>query len=161
MLASFLHQPCRAYRNFQLVMTPLTLNFAFPSLTYAIAPQVATASLVTVSRLVGGVPFAPDVENASLLWRALASSNVMTLALMCFLLQYSLRRYFPVLVPLAFLKGSSALLFLVIAVTTGQRAYAAITLLDGGTGALFVAVTVLAHRAIQAFPDDALVPRPR
>ncbi len=161
MIAAFLNQPCKAYRNFQLVMTPITLNFAIPSLSYAVAPQLATGSLMQVSRLVGGVPFAPEVENASLLWRALASSNVMTLAFMCFLLQYNLRRYFPVLVPLAFLKLTSAMLFLIIAVTTGQRAYGSITLLDGGTGALFIAVTVLAHRAIQGLADDVLVPRPR
>jgi hypothetical protein len=161
MINAFLQQPCKAYRNFQLVMTPITLNFAFPSLSYAIAPQLATDSLTQVSRIVGGVPFVAEVENASLLWRALASSNVMTLAFMCFLLQYNLRRYYAVLVPLAFLKLTSATLFLVIAITTGQRAYGSITLLDGGTGALFVAFTVLAHRAIEGLPDDSLVPRPR
>lgn len=160
-MTRFFAQPCAPYRDFQIVMTAITLNFAIPSLTYAIAPQIASGSLSMIADLLGGPPFPAAIEDASLLWRMLAASNVMTLALMCFLLQYSLRRYIAVLVPLVFLKLTSATMFLVVTLTAGQREFATITLLDGGTAALFTWLTLRAHRAIAEVPDDLLVPRPR
>ena len=161
MITAFFAQPCRPYRDFQLIMTLITLNFAIPSITYVVAPQIASGSLHTIGAILGGPEFPVAIEDASLLWRMLGASNVMTLALMCGLLQYNLRYYFPVLLPLSFLKLTSAALFAATVVVTGQRAFGSVAVLDSLTGAAFIALSIRAHRAIAHVPDDQLVPRPR
>src|SRR5687767_491616 len=109
-MGAFWRQPCRAYRNFQIAFTILTLNFAIPAVSYALTPDTAMKQWVEINDVLGGAPYLfPEAESR--VWRYLGAANVMTLGLMCFLLQWNLRRYRPVLLPLAFLKGYNATLF--------------------------------------------------
>ena len=110
-LHRFWNQPSTRYRNFQIIFTLLTLNFLIPSISYAIRPEVVAAGFADLNATLGGLPQAFP-EEQSRFWRYLGSANVMTLALMCALLQLDLRRFFPVLLPLMFLKGYNASLFL-------------------------------------------------
>ncbi len=99
-----------ALRNFRIVYTILALNFIIPAFAYLFAPELAWSSLLGVAELFGGRDY-PHPET-SLYWRILGAGNVMTLGFMCGLLLLDLRRYYPTLVPLVFLKGCSAFGFL-------------------------------------------------
>jgi hypothetical protein len=104
MIQRFLVQPARAYRNFQLVYSVLTLQFLIPSLTYLIAPEIALETVHWISARLGApYPFSEE----SHVWRMLAFSDVWTLGSMCLILQLNLRRWYPVLLPLLICKGSS------------------------------------------------------
>lgn len=159
MLRDFLRQPARRYRDFQLVFTALTLNFALPAVSYVVAPEVAAEQISRINELLGGGPYTAP-ESASRVWRYLGAANVMTLALMCFLLQLDLRRYFVVLLPLTFLKAYNATLFLVGGLVTGAPALVAIAIFDYLTSAAFVFFSRRAHAEIRVLDDALLVPRP-
>ncbi len=104
MIRRFLFQPNRAYRDFQLVYSVLTLQFLIPSLTYLVAPEVALETVHQISAFLGSpYPFSEE----SHIWRMLAFSDVWTLGSMCLILQLNLRRWYPVLLPLLICKGSS------------------------------------------------------
>lgn len=161
LLSSFWRQPCRRYRNFQLVFTMLTLNFVIPAITYATTPAQIGHTLVQVNELLGGAPYTFP-EEGSRLWRYLGAANVMTLGLMCLLLQVNLRKWRPVLVPLAFLKAYNATLFLSGFVAAPQfPGLLAVALFDYLTTGLFLWFTPRAYAEIQGRPDEELVPRPR
>jgi hypothetical protein len=105
----FWSQPNKAYRNFQAAFFLLGVHFLIPSMVYAFNPQGA----IDAFRWLGGLygkeyPFAED----GFVWRVLAAGNVCTLAFMCFLIQANVKRFYPVLWPLCFLKGFAALGFL-------------------------------------------------
>lgn len=99
-----------AVRQFQAVFTFLTLNFLIPSVGYALAPEQAIDAFRGMGALLGAADY--PVSEHSLVWRTLGATNVATLGVMCLLLQLDLRRFYPVLWPLVFMKGSTALLFL-------------------------------------------------
>ena len=157
----FWAQPSAAYRNFQLAFTVLTLNFAIPALSYTFTPEQAVAGFMWVNTALGGAPY-PFDENASALWRILAAGDVAALAFMCLLLQLDLRRFYPVLVPLGFVKGYNALglagLFLL---HTDVPLFLAGFLLDGVTCASCFFFATRAHADILNRPVADLVPRPR
>ncbi len=136
-LRAFWTQPNRRYRDFQIVFTLLTLNFAIPAVSYVLAPQVATETFSRIGEILGGGPYRVP-EHESRLWRYLGAGNVMTLAFMCALLQWDLRRYYPVLVPLTFLKACDATLLLSGYFATGYPAFVAAALFDYLTCAAFV-----------------------
>jgi len=50
----FWPQPNKAYRDFQIVYSVLTLNFLFPSLVYAFDPVSAIHQLERIGMLRGG-----------------------------------------------------------------------------------------------------------
>lgn len=159
-IGAFLGQKNRAYRDFQIVFTVLTLNFALPAMSYVVAPQMATRTISQVGEMLGGGPYTFP-EEGSRLWRFLGAANVMTLALMCFLLQWNLRRYYATLLPLTFLKAYNASLFLAdYLVGSHYPAFLAVAILDFVTSAAFVFFARRAHRAIADVPDADLVPRP-
>ncbi|MBI4821652.1 MAG: hypothetical protein HY791_35655 [Deltaproteobacteria bacterium] len=163
MLGRFLGQPVREYRNFQLVFTLLTANFFFPAISYAIAPEIAAQQVSRINEILGSGPYGfAGAEAGARFWRFLGAANVMTLALMCFLLQLDLRQFYVVLLPLTFLKGYNASLFFLgwVFVPT-HRAFLAIALFDGLTSVAFVYFARSAHRAIMSRPELELVPRPR
>ncbi|MAE71943.1 MAG: hypothetical protein CME06_15935 [Gemmatimonadetes bacterium] len=97
-------------RAFQIVYTILTLNFIIPAFLYLFAPEFAWSSLKEVATLFGASHY--PYSESSLYWRILGFGNVMTLGFMCALLLFDLRKYYPTLVPLVFLKGCSAFGFL-------------------------------------------------
>lgn len=159
-LRRFFGQKHRRYRNFQLVFTFFTLNFAIPAVSYVVLPEKASETVTGIGRILGGGDWTVP-EASSHLWRNLGAANVMTLGLMCFLLQWNLRRYRVVLFPLAFLKGYNATLMLLSFALTRYPAFLAIGLYDWLTTAGFLFFARRAHAEIAGVPDAELVPSPR
>ena len=160
MLARFWSQPSRPYRDFQIAFWLLGLHFFFPALSYAFAPGIAAEQFSTIGELLGAGPYAaPEAESR--IWRYLASANVMSLALMCFMLASNLRRFWPVLPALVFLKGYNASLFLLDFVVHRYAPFLAVALWDLSNCAMFVFFARRAHRDIAGRADAVLVPRPR
>ena len=156
----FFRQPCGAYRNFQIVFTLLTLNFVIPAISYALAPQIAADQFRQINALLGGSSY-DFPEAASRLWRYLGAANVMTLGLMCFLLQWDLRKYRVILLPLFFLKSYNATLYLFGYFGAPQYpAFLAVAIFDYITSWAFWFFSTRAHRAIQEVEDEQLIPRP-
>jgi hypothetical protein len=137
-----------AYRAFQIVYAILVLNFAIPAVSYMLAPDLVVGTLDRVNRALGGGAY-PFVESGSL-WHMLGVGNVMTLGFMCALLFVDLRRFYPVLPALAFLKAYSALYSGWIGVHQGCPAFVAIFVLDGTTT---IAMVFFAQRALRALDD--------
>lgn len=134
----------RSYRAFQIVYAFLTLNFVIPAISYIVAPEVTVATLDRVNRMLGGGPY-PFVESGQV-WHMLAVGNVMTLGAMCFMLLVDLRRFYPILPALAFLKGFSATYSAWIGATLHAPAFLAIAVLDGTTTVAMVFFAVRARR---------------
>jgi len=121
---------------FHVVYTVLALNFILPALVYAFAPGLALESMA----LVNGGPLLHSEDST--LWRVLAFANVMTLGFCCVLLQTDLRRWFPVLTPLLFLKAMAATGLAAAFIVERERLYLAGALLDGVTcGAMWFFAT--------------------
>lgn len=158
-MGAFWRQPSAAYRDFQIVFTILTLNFTLPALTYTFDPHSAMEQFLRVNELLGGAPYTfPEADGR--VWRYLAAANVMTLGFMCFLLQFDLRRFFPVLVPLTFMKAYAATCWLVgWLADRGAMFFLGAAVLDYGTSLAFVYFARRAHRDLMA--GAAVVPRPQ
>ena len=133
----------RAYRTFRIVYALIALNFLLPAISYIVAPEAAIDSLDRVNRALGGGAY-PFVESGSL-WHMLGVGNVMTLAFMCALLFVDLRRFYPVLPALAFLKAFSAAYATWIGLSHACPAFLAIGVLDGTTTAAIVFFAVRAR----------------
>jgi hypothetical protein len=160
MIARFFRQKHPAYRNFQLVYTVLTLNFLIPATSYLVAPDVAVQGIHDMSAWLTDAPY--EVSEESHMWRFLAVSDVMTLGFMCLLLQINLRRWFPILLPLTFLKGSCVVASAYVGLFQYNHAFFVFpVVLDSVTVAAMWFFATRAHRQITRSPDDALVPRPR
>lgn len=160
-LKRFWNQPARAYRDFQIVFTLLTLNFVIPAVSYALMPDVAMSQLAKINEILGGAA-SSFPEAQSRIWRYLGAANVMTLGLMCFLMQWNLRRYRAILLPLIFLKAYNSTLFLFGYFATPQyRALLAIAIFDYVTSWAFWFFSRRAYNQIKPLPNDALVPKPR
>ncbi len=161
MLNRFLAQKVGAYRDFQVVFTVLTLNFAIPTLSYVFAPDVAMAQFSALNEMLGGGPYTV-AENTSHFWRYLGSANVAALAFMCLLLQLDIRKFGVVVVPLSFLKGTAATLWLAGWVANPEYpAFLAAAVLDYATTAAFLLFVHRALAGIAALPEAELVPKPR
>ncbi|MCG3172010.1 MAG: hypothetical protein GMKNLPBB_00155 [Myxococcota bacterium] len=112
-MGAFWGQKHTDYRNFQIMFGFQTLNFLIPGASYMFDPQGAIDNLSRFSTLLTGAgPYPYAAGETGVIWRVLASSNVLTLGLMCLLLQINVRRFFAVLWPLVFMKGSTSLAFL-------------------------------------------------
>ena len=134
-------------RRFQAAYTLISLNFLIPALSYAVAPGLAVASFERVGMLLGGGPYAAAAGETGHMWQVLGATNVLALAFMCLLLQWDLKRFYPVLAPLLFLKGTTAFLYLCIYVFVDRYpAFLAVFFLDSGT-ALAMAYFAVRARA--------------
>lgn len=142
----FVSSAPRAVRAFRIVYVILILNFFIPSISYMVRPELMVASVDQINRLLGGGPY-PVVESGQL-WHMLAVGNVMALAFMCALLLVDLRRFWPVLPALAFLKGYSSLYSLWIAAAHHLPVFYAVFVLDGVTVLAMVVFATRAYRAI-------------
>ncbi|MCB9640490.1 MAG: hypothetical protein H6728_06215 [Myxococcales bacterium] len=156
----FWQQPSKPYRNFQLMFTLLTLNFFIPAISYALAPEIVASEFQRINQTLGGALY-NFPEASSRVWRYLGAANVMTLALMCFLMQWDLRKYRVVLFPLFFLKSYNATLYLFGYFAAPQYpAFLAVALFDYATSWAFWFFSTRAHKAIQDLEDTQLVPQP-
>ena len=133
-------------RSFQVVYTILVLNFLLPAISYIVAPQLTYQTLDQVNRLLGGGPY-PAVESGHL-WHMLGTGNVFTLSFMCGLILFDLKRFYPVLPALLFLKGFSAIYALFIAAANGVPFFYGVFFLDGITCAAMWLFATRAHRAL-------------
>lgn len=134
-------------RRFQAVFTLLTLNFLIPSVGYVIAPDAAMESFRTLGAWLGAAHY--PVSEHSLVWRTLGATNVATLGLMCLLLQIDLVRFYPVLFPLTFMKGTTALLFLGhYLLALPYPGFLAVFLWDGLAVVLMLTLAPRARRAL-------------
>ncbi|MBX7160549.1 MAG: hypothetical protein K1X95_09690 [Acidimicrobiia bacterium] len=129
----FWTQPTRRYRDFQLVYSAITLNFAIPAATYYLDPQATIERAERIGRLLGGGDL-PATEDSKIWW-VLGAGNVATLAFMCATLQRDLRRYRPVLGSLVFLKLCSAAGYANVYRQTRHPFFAGATGLDLATAA--------------------------
>ena len=160
-LRRFWSQPSGNYRNFQLVFTVLTLNFAIPSVIYIVAPELAHQQFVDMNASLGGGAYVFP-EYASSFWRYLGAANVATLALMCFLLQLNLRRWYAVLLPLTFMKSLAATLWLAGWFQTPEYpAFLAAAILDYASSFAFVFFARRARLDLKELSDNELVPSPK
>lgn len=154
----FWNQPNRAYRNFQIAFFLLGVHFFIPSLTYAFNPQGAIGQFQFLGKLMGAgaYPFQED----GFVWRVLAAGNVCTLAFMCFLIQLNVRRFYPVLLPLCFLKAYASLGFL-ISYLYGYRypVFLGIFLWDGINVLMFLYFAHTAYWSLEEWGEESAVPR--
>jgi len=146
-------QAPRAHRIFRIVYAIITLNFVIPAISYMVAPDMAIATLERTNRALGGGAY-PFAETGQL-WHMLGTGNVMTLAFMCALLYADVRRFYPVLPALAFLKAFSAAYATWIGFTYACPAFLAIGVLDGTTTVAMVYFAVRAHRSLEDAPPPA------
>ena len=159
-IGRFWMQEHRRYLWFQVAFTGLSLNFVIPAFSYSFAPDTAVAQFLEINRVLGGAPY-PFDEVHSHLWRYLGAANVMTLGLCCLLLQLDLRRFYPVLVPLTFMKLYAASSWLVgFLFAPAVPVFLAAAVLDYATSFAFVFFATRAHEEIEGRADEALVPRP-
>lgn len=142
-------------KAFKAVYAFLVLNFFLPAVSYVVAPQMTYDTLDQVNRLLGGGPY-PAVESGHL-WHMLGTGNVFTLAFMCGLLWWDLKRFRPVLPALLFLKGFSAIYALFIGAAHGIPFFYGVFALDGVT---CVAMWFFATRALRAEAAPAGMPVP-
>ena len=136
----------RSFIAFRVVYAVLTLNFVLPAISYMVAPELTLRTLDDVNRALGGGAY-PFVEVGQV-WHMLAVGNVMTLGWMCALLFADLRRFYPVLPALVFLKAFSSLYSAWIGARTGTPAFLAIAVLDGTTTLAMIFFAVRAKRAL-------------
>jgi len=135
-----------AYTQSQVVFAFLAIQFIIPAISYIAAPAVTVAQLSRLNALLGGGPY--TVPESGHLWHMLAVGNVMTLGVMCAMLAWDLRRYYPILPALAFLKGFSALYSLAIGAAHGLPMFYGIFALDGATTLVMIFFGRRAHRAL-------------
>lgn len=128
--ASLRARPGRATTAFRIAYALLGLNFLLPAISYIVTPEATYETLDRVNRLLGGGPYPSETGH---LWHMLGVGNVMTLAFSCFLLLSDLRRFYPALPALLFLKAFSAAYALAIGLAQGLPAFLAVFALDGLT----------------------------
>ena len=133
---------------FRAVYALLVLNFFLPAVSYVVAPQVTYQTADQVNRLLGGGPY-PALESGHL-WHMLGTGNVFTLVFMCGLLLFDLKRFYPVLPALLFLKGFSAIYAFFIAAANSVPFFYAVFMLDGVTCVVMWFFATRAHRALPA-----------
>lgn len=158
MIGRFFGQRNRAYRDMQLVLGFLTLNFLIPSLGYAFTPDVAMAQFRSIGKLLGADEY--PLSEQSHVWRVLASGNVFTLAFLCFILQLDVKRFAPVIPVFVVLKSWSAVGYLIVwLIALRYPVFLAVFFWDGLAVFLVVFFCRRALRAIEKDGTEGLVPR--
>jgi hypothetical protein len=128
---------------FRVVYAFLVLNFLLPAISYIVSPETTYGTIDSINRLLGGTALAAETGH---LWHMLAVGNVMTLAFLCAMMLFDLKRFFPALPALLFLKGFSATYALFIGVANGIPFFVAVFVLDGVTTAAMWFFATRAHR---------------
>ena len=131
---------------FHVIYTVLALNFLIPVLGYIFDGPGTIATWAWLGEFLGGPPYVHSEDSR--FWRVLAIANVATLGFCCVLLQVDLRRWFPVLVPLVFLKSCAAIGFGVVWLLEPYPQYLAAALFDGLTVAAMIFFAVQGRRAL-------------
>lgn len=130
---------------FHVVYTALALNFFIPVVFYVLDGPGTIAQWAWLGETLGGPPYTHSED--SVFWRVLGIANVATLGFCCVLLQADLKRWFPVLAPLVFLKGCAAVGFLVAWLVEPYPQYLAACVFDTVTVAAMLFFAFQARRA--------------
>ncbi len=147
----------REVKQARWVFAVLAAQFIVPAFSYLVQPAVALGTLDRVNRLLGGGGYAA-AENTGHVWHMLAVGNVMTLGFLCALLAFDVRRFYPALPGLVFLKGFSALFSLGLGLTGHPPLFFAVFALDGATTVAMVVFGVRANRALRRAEGEVLAP---
>lgn len=162
-ISRFWRQPNKSYRNMQIIFTLLWIQFIIPGLSYFFAPEMALQQFQQIGRLLGGGAYL--VSEESIIWRVLASGNVVTLAFLCLLMSVNIRRFYALVPAFAVLKGYSAFGYLyVFLFENAYPVFLAVFFWDGLALVLVTTLGPMAFRAVGATPgpdDETLVPRLR
>jgi len=135
---------------FHVVYTALALNFFIPVLFYVFDGAGTLETWTWLGELLGGGPYGHTED--SVFWRVLGIANVATLGFCCVLLQLDLKKWFPVLTPLVFLKGSASFGFGVAFVLEGYPQYLAACLFDAVTVGAMLFFAIRARRTLDGAP---------
>jgi hypothetical protein len=146
----------KAHLQFRVVYAFLAAQFIVPAISYAVRPATALGTLDAINAALGG----GAIVETGRVWHMLAVGNVMTLGFMCAIMAVDLRRYYPMLPALAFLKGFSALYSLYIGAAEHVPVFFAIFALDGATTAAMLLFARRAHDALTSADGEAPSPRP-
>ena len=132
-------------RAFHLVYTVLALNFILPTMVYIFDPTTAVGQFAGLSEMFG-VQYVHSED--SMFWRVLAIANVATLGFCCVLLQVDLKKWFPVLTPLVFLKSMASAGFGIAFLFEPMPTYLAAFLFDGVTVLAMLFFAIAAKREL-------------
>lgn len=137
-----------ALRQFRIVYVFLAAQFAAPAISYMVSPATTIETLDKVNRALGGGAYVVT-EGSSSVWHMLAVGNVMTLAFMCGIMAWDLKRHYGMLPGLVFLKGFSALYSLGLGFTEHVPMFFGVFALDGITAGAIVFFARRAYREIE------------
>lgn len=137
-----------AHTQFRVVYVLLALNFILPAISYMVRPETTLHTLEAINLAMGGSASAAGANAGGRVWHMLAVGNVMALGFMCALMAANLRRFYPVLPALAFLKAFSAFYSLFIAASEHIPVFYAVFVLDGVTTCVMIFFARRAHRAL-------------
>jgi hypothetical protein len=143
---------------FHVVYTVLALNFLIPVLFYVFDGAGTVETWAWLGEFLGGETYAHTED--SMFWRVLGIANVATLGFCCVLLQLDLRKWFPVLTPLVFLKGCASFGFGVAFVLEGYPQFLAACLFDAVTVAAMLFFAIRARRVLDGGAASGAVPQP-
>ena len=158
---SFFSQPCKPYRNFQLVFGLLILMFGYSSITYTFMPAMTMESFSMINQILGGGELnLPDQQSD--FWRLLGCGNVVALCLCCVMLSLNIKRFYPVVYPLLLMKGFVGFSWLYIFIKDTSVPFFGIAAgLDVVTFFVILYFPRKARRAIEEADVSALIPRLR
>lgn len=154
----FLSQSNKEYRDFQLVYGLLGAHFFVAGLWYLLFPDSAVEGFVRLGTIVGSEIY--PLYERSYMWRILAATNVLTLGFLCAFIQADVRRHWPAVYPLLFMKGATAVSYLCVYVfILHYPAFLMVASWDTLNCAAFLYYGQKGRKASMA-GDDGLVPRP-
>lgn len=131
---------------FRVVYAILVLNFLLPAISYITSPEVTYGTIDRVNRILGGGAYPPETGH---LWHMLAVGNVMTLAFLCAMLLFGLRRFYAALPALLFLKGFSSVYALFIGLSHDIPFFVGVFAFDGLTVLAMWYFATRAHHALE------------
>ncbi|MBI4677389.1 MAG: hypothetical protein HY748_07380 [Elusimicrobia bacterium] len=156
--ARFIGQKNKDYLYFQAVYGILAAHFLIMGLVYLMNPESALEPFYWLGVTLGGREY--PVAEHSHVWRVLAGTNVLTLGFLCVFLQLDVKRHWPAIYPLVFMKGATALAFMGVRLfAVSYPAFWAVAVRDAAICGLFVYFGGLGKKAAEE-DESVLVPRP-
>lgn len=157
-LHDFWTQPCRAFRNAQLLHLGLAVAFVGSGFGYCFLPESCAEFFGWMDRMLGGAT-APTPEPQNRIWTSLAGANVATLSLMSFAMLADLRKNRAMHLPLLFMKSWSAALFLYWFLFHTDRPSLLVAFVsDAATAVVIHLVAGAALRELDTRPEAPRVP---
>ncbi|MFA6316153.1 MAG: hypothetical protein WC943_01945 [Elusimicrobiota bacterium] len=154
----FFGQRSRPYLLFQVLCGAVALHAFVTGLAILLSPESAMEPFLWLGVTLGGMEY-PASEH-SYLWRSLAAVETWGVGFMAAFLQLDIRRRWPVLWPLAFMKTASSAAFLVVFIGASRwPAFWALGLRDAVLAGAVLYLAFAARKDAEKDESD-LVPRP-